>query len=66
MKYNNKYQKKMKRNILVSICAVFLLFSGICQDMTAQSRRDKEQTYILETPYEVTKLTPPRVKRLKT
>lgn len=65
MKYNNKYQKKMKRNILVAICAVSLLFSGICQDMTAQSRRDKEQTYILETPYDVVKLTPPQGKKIK-
>lgn len=65
MKYNNKYQKKMKRNILVSICAISLLFSGICQDMTAQSRRDKEQTYILETPYDVAKLTPPQGKKIK-
>lgn len=31
----------------------------------AQSRRDKEQTYVLEHPYEVTKITPPQGKKIK-
>lgn len=32
---------------------------------SAQSRRDKEQTYVLETPYEVAKITPPTGKKVK-
>lgn len=32
---------------------------------SAQSRRDKEQTYVLEQPYEVTKITPPQGKKVK-
>lgn len=31
----------------------------------AQSRRDKEQTYVLEKPYEVKKLVPPTGKKIK-
>lgn len=31
----------------------------------AQERRDKEQTYVLEQPYEVTKITPPQGKKIK-
>ena len=31
----------------------------------AQERRDKEQTYVLEQPYEVTKITPPQGKNIK-
>ena len=30
-------------------------------ELSAQSRRDKEQTYVLDQPYEVTKITPPPV-----
>lgn len=29
-------------------------------ELSAQSRRDKEQTYVLDQPYEVTKITLPR------
>ena len=28
-------------------------------------RRDKEQTYVLDQPYEVTKITPPQGKKIK-
>ena len=31
----------------------------------AQERRDKEQTYVLENPYEVNKITPFKGRRLK-
>lgn len=55
----------MKRNILIAICTISVLFTGISQHVAAQSRRDKEQTYVLETPYEVTKITPPQGKKIK-
>ena len=34
-------------------------------ELSAQSRRDKEQTYVLDQPYEVTKITPPQGKKIK-
>lgn len=52
---------KILRYSLLAILAVALLPSG----MMAQSRRDKEQTYVLEHPYEVTKITPPKGKKIK-
>lgn len=52
---------KIVRYSLLAILAVALLPSG----MMAQSRRDKEQTYVLEHPYEVTKITPPKGKKIK-
>lgn len=52
------------KKITTSIILV-LLFSCILPSVTAQSRRDKEQTYILEKPYEVKKLTPPTGKKIK-
>lgn len=56
----------MKRNLFVVACALaMVLLSGLSADLLAQSRRDKEQTYVLETPYEVRKLTPPTGKKIK-
>ena len=37
----------------------------IVPEAAAQSRRDKEQTYVLEKPYEVKKLVPPTGKKIK-
>lgn len=34
-------------------------------ELSAQSRRDKEQTYVLEHPYEVTKIAAPQGKKIK-
>lgn len=55
----------MKRNILIAFCAAALLLSATCPTIKAQSRRDKEQTYVLKTPYDVKKLTPPEGKKVK-
>lgn len=52
------------KKIASSLLAIILL-SGILSPAMAQSRRDKEQTYILEKPYEVKKLTPPTGKKIK-
>ena len=54
----------MKRIAKISVwalLAIVLLPVGT----SAQSRRDKEQTYVLEQPYEVTKITPPQGKKVK-
>ena len=46
-----------------------ILFLGVClllaQPLMAQSRRDKEQTYILEHPYAVKNITFPKGKKVK-
>lgn len=53
------------KNILRN-CILAVLLIGLLPIHTwAQSRRDKEQTYILEQPYEVTKITPPQGKKIK-
>lgn len=44
---------------------VFVLNLLLPTPAQAQSRRDKEQTYVLETPYEVTRITPPKGKKVK-
>ena len=52
---------KISRICIVMLLAVLLL----PVESSAQSRRDKEQTYVLEQPYEVTKITPPQGKKIK-
>ena len=48
------------------LSALAILLSGmIVPEAAAQSRRDKEQTYVLEKPYEVKKLVPPTGKKIK-
>ena len=47
----------MKKILVILLVAMLLPV-----EMSAQSRRDKEQTYVLEQPYEVTKITPPKGK----
>ena len=49
---------KITRICIITLLAVLLL----PVELSAQSRRDKEQTYVLEQPYEVTKITPPQGK----
>lgn len=50
----------MRRTTLSVLSALAILLSGmIVPEAAAQSRRDKEQTYVLEKPYEVKKLVPP-------
>ena len=52
---------KIMNRCLVAALALALM-PGV---LSAQSRRDKEQTYIMEHPYEVTKITPPQGKKVK-
>ena len=52
---------KISRICIVMLLAVLLL----PVESSAQSRRDKEQAYVLEQPYEVTKITPPQGKKIK-
>ena len=39
-------------------CVIVLLVVLFPANIFAQERRDKEQTYVLENPYEVNKITP--------
>lgn len=56
----------MRRTTLSVLSALAILLSGIIvPEAAAQSRRDKEQTYVLEKPYEVKKLVPPTGKKIK-
>lgn len=55
----------MKRTFLLIAGATLLLLSGMLPEANAQSRRDKEQTYVLATPYAVDKITPPTGKKVK-
>ena len=56
----------MRRTTLSVLSALAILLSGmIVPEAAAQSRRDKEQTYVLEKPYEVKKLVPPYRKENK-
>lgn len=55
----------MKRNLLIAACAATLLLSGVGTEAMAQSRRDKEQTYVMPAPYEVQKIVPPKGKKIK-
>ena len=48
--------KNILRSCIFAVMAIALLPAGTL----AQERRDKEQTYVLEHPYEVTKITPPQ------
>ena len=51
---------------ILRICIVMLLAVLLLPvELSAQSRRDKEQTYVLDQPYEVTKITPPQGKKVK-
>lgn len=53
--------KNMWKSCVLAVLVIALLPAGAF----AQSRRDKEQTYVLEQPYEVTKITPPQGKKIK-
>lgn len=55
----------MKKNYFVWASAALFVFSTLLSPVQAQSRRDKEQTYVLEKPYEVTKIVPPAGKKIK-
>ena len=46
----------MKTKLFTILCAATLLLTGSIPGANAQSRRDKEQSYILDKPYEVKKL----------
>ena len=53
--------KKNMNRCLAALLALALLPGAA----SAQDRRDKEQTYVMEHPYEVTKITPPQGKKVK-
>lgn len=53
--------KNVLRNCMFAVLVVALLPVNVL----AQSRSDKEQTYVLEHPYKVTKITPPNGKKIK-
>lgn len=55
----------MKTRIVISLYCLTLLIFGYTPNSFAQNRRDKEQTYILEKPYEVKKLKAPQGKKVK-
>lgn len=55
----------MKRNCFLRASVALIAFSCLLSTVQAQSRRDKEQTYVLEKPYEVTKIVPPTGKKVK-
>lgn len=53
-------------NRIVGRCLVAVLVLNLMSGtLSAQERRDKEQTYVMEHPYEVTKITPPQGKKVK-
>lgn len=47
----------------LKIAALFVALLPVA--VSAQERRDKEQTYVLEQPYEVTRITPPQGTKVK-
>lgn len=51
--------KNIVRNSLLAAMTIGLL------PVSAWAQRDKEQTYVLEAPYEVTKITPPKGNKVK-
>lgn len=55
----------MKRKPFFGASVALIAFSCLFSTVQAQSRRDKEQTYVLEKPYEVTKIVPPTGKKVK-
>ena len=56
----------MRKYKFVKACIALVIISGLfSSNISAQSRRDIEQTYILEQPYEVTKINPPKGKKIK-
>lgn len=56
-----KIMNQIYRNVVLLILTAALL----PQSVFAQSRRDKEQTYVMENTYPVTKITPPTGKKIK-
>lgn len=55
----------MKKILLHITLFTFVLTLLPIVGTQAQSRRDKEQTYVLDTPYDVVKVTPPKGKKIK-
>lgn len=50
---------------LIHYLFVVLVISILPIHVSAQARKDKEQTYVLEQPYEVTKIVAPKGKKVK-
>lgn len=55
-------KKRMWNYCLMAVLSAAILLPA---NMWGQDRRDKEQTYVMEQPYEVSKITPPRGKKVK-
>ena len=60
-KLSFKAMNRIMNRCFVALLALALLPGAV----SAQDRRDKEQTYVMEYPYEVTKITPPQGKKVK-
>lgn len=58
-------QKTMRKSFITFCLSLALTPASLVPTATAQERRDKEQTYVLETPYEVEKIAQPAGKRVK-
>ena len=55
----------MRKSFITFCLSLALMPASLVPTATAQERRDKEQTYVLETPYEVEKIAQPAGKRVK-
>ena len=55
----------MKKTFITFCLSLALMPVSLVPTATAQERRDKEQTYVLETPYEVEKIAQPASKHVK-
>lgn len=55
-------KKRMWNYCLTAVLSAAILLPA---NMWGQDRRDKEQTYVMEQPYEVSKITPPSGKKVK-
>lgn len=54
--------KAIFKKLTIILLVLFLSFPAI---ISAQDRRDKEQTYILENPYKVTRIVSPDGKKIR-
>ena len=55
----------MRKSFITFCLSLALMPASLVPTATAQERRDKEQTYVLETPYEVEKIAQPASKHVK-
>ena len=55
----------MRKSFITFCLSLALMPASLVPTATAQERRDKEQTYVLETPYAVEKIAEPTGGRVK-